>query len=102
MDFADYAAGAVHVVPALAGVLLAAHLGRLLTRMMRQPGVITEVAVGLLAGPVILAIGGNGALPCCHQSCRTRCRWSANWDWCCFLVSVAHHLRAVRIPVDRH
>jgi Kef-type K+ transport system membrane component KefB len=102
MDFADYAAGAVHVVAALAGVLLAAHLGRLLTRALRQPGVIVEVAIGLLSGPVIMAIGGNGALTALMPPIVSNAlRVVGEVGLVLFLVSVAHNLRAVRIPSGR-
>jgi Kef-type K+ transport system membrane component KefB len=102
MNFTNYTTGAVHVVAALAGVLLAAHLGRLLTRALRQPGVIAEVAIGLLIGPVILAIGGNGALTALVPPIVSNAlHVVGEVGLVLFLVSVAHHLRAVRIPSGR-
>lgn len=84
----------MHVVVAPAGVLL--------TRALRQSGVIAEVAIGLLAGPVILAVGGNGALTALLPPMVSNAlHVVGEMGLVLFLVSVAHHLGAVRIPSGR-
>ncbi|NED07482.1 hypothetical protein G3I55_38290 [Streptomyces sp. SID6648] len=45
-----------HVLAALAAVLLLALAGRTLARWLRQPEVVGEVTVGLLIGPIVLAL----------------------------------------------
>lgn len=47
-----------HVVAALVAALLLARAGRAAARRLRQPAVVGEVTVGLLAGPAVLALAG--------------------------------------------
>ncbi|MDG4797009.1 cation:proton antiporter [Micromonospora sp. WMMD1082] len=56
-----YTISALHSVIALALVLAAAYLFRRLARLIGQTGVVGEITLGLLAGPLVLAIGGAGA-----------------------------------------
>ncbi|MCP2330676.1 cation:proton antiporter [Actinoalloteichus caeruleus] len=51
--------GVLHVVGALAAVLLLAVLGRRLAVLLRQPSVIGEIAAGLLVVPLIGAVAGE-------------------------------------------
>ncbi|NUT48477.1 MAG: cation/H(+) antiporter, partial [Saccharothrix sp.] len=51
-----------HVVAVLAVVLVAAYLGRLAARALRQPEVIGEILAGILVVPAVLAVGGAPAL----------------------------------------
>ncbi|MEU3712670.1 cation:proton antiporter [Streptomyces catenulae] len=51
-----------HAVAALAVVLLLAAAGRAAARRLRQPEVVGEVTVGLLAGPAVVASFGAPAL----------------------------------------
>ena len=63
---------------------------------------IAEVAIGLLAGPVILAIGGNGALTALLPPIVSNAlHVVGEVGLVLFLVRVAYHLRAVRIPSGR-
>ncbi|MEU9361624.1 cation:proton antiporter [Streptomyces sp. NPDC048301] len=48
-----------HVAAALVTALLLARAGRVAARRLRQPEVVGEVTVGLLAGPVVLALAGR-------------------------------------------
>ncbi|MGW7519833.1 cation:proton antiporter [Streptomyces sp. NPDC054796] len=54
--------GSVHVVVAGVGALLLAHVGGIIARTLRQPRVIGEIAVGLAAGPLLIALAGPEAL----------------------------------------
>ncbi|MCX5077879.1 cation:proton antiporter [Streptomyces sp. NBC_00424] len=49
---------AAHVAAALAVVLAVAVLGRAVARLLRQPEVIGEIVVGLVAGPAAIALLG--------------------------------------------
>ncbi|MCT9089613.1 cation:proton antiporter [Streptomyces sp. ASQP_92] len=51
-----------HVLAALAAILLIALTGRSLARVLRQPVVIGEIVVGLLSGPVVIALFGRDTL----------------------------------------
>lgn len=54
--------GAAHVAVVLAAVLLAAHLGRVAARALRQPEVVGEITAGILVVPVVLAASGPAGL----------------------------------------
>ncbi|MFF3671280.1 cation:proton antiporter [Microtetraspora malaysiensis] len=91
MSLVEGAARVGWLVAALAAVLLLAFAGRLVARALRQPAVIGEVAFGLAASPLVLAVAGPGvaaALP-------------LDWLGTCghiglvlFLVGVIHELRS--------
>ncbi|MFD1539765.1 cation:proton antiporter [Nonomuraea guangzhouensis] len=75
----------------LAAVLLLALAGRLLAGALRQPAVIGEVALGMAAGPLVLAVAGPGvvsALPLDWLG------WCGHTGLVLFLVGVIHELRA--------
>ncbi|WP_327038162.1 cation:proton antiporter [Micromonospora maris] len=57
----SYTVSGLHSVAALTIVLTAAHLFRRLARFVGQPGVVGEITLGLLAGPLILTLGGEEA-----------------------------------------
>jgi K+:H+ antiporter len=59
MNAGDVVLLVLHVAAALAGVLALARLGGWVARRLRQPSVIGEIAAGLLAGPALVAIGGQ-------------------------------------------
>jgi Kef-type K+ transport system membrane component KefB len=56
MDPSDFFSRAAHVIVALAALLLLARAGRAAARWLRQPEVVGEVTIGLLVGPVVLAL----------------------------------------------
>ncbi|MFC8917298.1 cation:proton antiporter [Streptomyces sp. NPDC057116] len=62
MDALDLLLRVTHAVTALAVVLLLAAAGRSAARRLRQPEVIGEITVGLLAGPAVIALFGTTAL----------------------------------------
>ncbi|MER7311208.1 cation:proton antiporter [Streptomyces halstedii] len=51
----------VHVILALAVVLVLARAGRAAARWLRQPEVVGEVTVGLLIGPLVLALSDRAS-----------------------------------------
>ncbi|MFI7416480.1 cation:proton antiporter [Nonomuraea sp. NPDC049684] len=74
----------------LAAVLLLAWAGRLLAGALRQPAVIGEVALGMAAGPLAVAVAGPGAaraLPLDWLS------WCGHAGLVLYLVGVLHELR---------
>jgi Kef-type K+ transport system membrane component KefB len=83
-----------HISLALAVVFAAAYLGRLVARLLRQPEVIGEIAVGLLVGPALLFAGGSDAAAALvppHVS--GWLRGVGHVGLMLFLVGVAHELR---------
>ncbi|MEU7010148.1 cation:proton antiporter [Streptomyces sp. NPDC046332] len=56
MDPSEFFSRAAHVIVALAALLLLARAGRAAARWLGQPEVVGEVTVGLLVGPVVLAL----------------------------------------------
>ncbi|MEV3991277.1 cation:proton antiporter [Streptomyces sp. NPDC049837] len=62
MDVQDLLLRSAHAVAALAVVLLLAAAGRSAARRLRQPEVIGEITVGLLAGPAVIALFGKTSL----------------------------------------
>ncbi|GAA2398702.1 cation:proton antiporter [Streptomyces glaucosporus] len=62
MDVPNALAHTAHVAGALAAVLLLALAGRGAARRLRQPEVVGEVTVGLLAGPAVIAAFGETSL----------------------------------------
>lgn len=56
METTEFLSQALHVVAALAVVLVLARVGRTCARWLRQPEVVGEVTMGLLVGPVVLAL----------------------------------------------
>ncbi|NEC84725.1 cation:proton antiporter [Streptomyces sp. SID12501] len=84
-----------HVVAALLITLALASAGRRAAVRLRQPDVIGEISVGLLAGPLLLAILGrqafDAALPAEVLHVLTRIGQGA---LALYLVGLAHHLRS--------
>ncbi|MET9763720.1 cation:proton antiporter [Streptomyces sp. NPDC006372] len=56
MNISELLSHALHVIAALAVVLLLAVMGRAGARWLRQPEVVGEVTAGVLIGPVVLAL----------------------------------------------
>ncbi|MFE5634230.1 cation:proton antiporter [Streptomyces sp. NPDC056543] len=56
MDPSDFFSRAAHVIVALAALLLLARAGRAAARWLGQPEVVGEVTMGLMVGPVVLAL----------------------------------------------
>ncbi|MBW4717718.1 cation:proton antiporter [Saccharothrix obliqua] len=83
-----------HVVLVLAVVLLAAHLGRLVARAVRQPEVIGEILAGILTVPVVLAAAGPGGLAAVLPTGVVgSLKVIGEIGLVLFLVGVAHELR---------
>ncbi|MGW1818025.1 cation:proton antiporter [Streptomyces sp. NPDC002125] len=59
MDVLDSLILPAHVAAALVAAFLLARAGRAAARRLRQPEVVGEVTVGLLAGPAVLAVAGR-------------------------------------------
>lgn len=79
---------------ALAAILLIAVAGRGAARALRQPEVIGEIVVGLLAGPAVIALFGSGGI---HLLLPPRVfdllKLVAQGGLALFLVGLAHELR---------
>ncbi|MEU7482655.1 cation:proton antiporter [Streptomyces sp. NPDC042319] len=83
-----------HAVAALAVVLLLAALGRELARRLRQPEVIGEITMGLLAGPlVIVALGRSTFDLLLPGPVFDLIKLAAEAGLVLFLVGLAHKLR---------
>ncbi|WP_211277659.1 cation:proton antiporter [Couchioplanes caeruleus] len=80
---------------ALLVVLLVAFLGRAMARLLRQPTVIAEIALGLTIGPIVLSLGGEQALP---AEAIGWLRYAGHIGLVLFLVGVAHELRRTTAP----
>lgn len=84
-----------HAVAVLCGVAAIAFAGRRAARLLRQPAVVGEVALGLLAGPAVLALVGRPAFgsllpgPVLHLVTSV-----AEAGLVLYLVGLAHELRA--------
>ncbi|MFE0171845.1 cation:proton antiporter [Streptomyces sp. NPDC059002] len=61
MDVSEFLARPAHVAAALVAVLLLARAGRAAARWLRQPEVVGEVTLGLLVGPVVLALSDRAS-----------------------------------------
>jgi Kef-type K+ transport system membrane component KefB len=86
--------GIVHGAVALGAVFGLALLGRWLARSARQPVVIGEIALGLAAGPVVVAVGGRHVLDVLLPAeVLAGLRLVGHAGIVLFLVGVAHHLR---------
>lgn len=91
----------LHVVAALAVILLVALAGRQVARWLRQPEVIGEITAGLLAGPAAVALLGTARfhvlLPASVLSVLKTC---GELGLILLLVGVAHELRTgpTRLP----
>lgn len=94
MSPADLAGHAGHVLAVLAAVLLLAVIAALLARLVRQPAVIIEIALGLAVGPVVVAIGGPHLLgTLMPASVFSWVRLVGHVGLVFFLVGMAHELR---------
>ncbi len=102
MNIARYAATAGHVLAALAAVLLAAYMGRRAAGRLRQPGVVAEIAVGLLIAPLIFAVGGHHVLAVLlPPKVVGALRDFGNIGLELFLVGVARDIRTADFPGRR-
>lgn len=98
-NVAELATRTGHVALALLAVLLVAVAGRALGRLLRQPTVIAEIALGLATGPVLLAIGGEPALrTLLPEEILGWLRHLGHVGLVLFLVGVAHELRRTTAP----
>jgi Kef-type K+ transport system membrane component KefB len=83
-----------HVAAAVVVLLAVGHAGRVVARLLRQPPVVGEITFGLLAGPLVIAIGGRAGfdriLP---ADVLTGLRDIGHIGLALFLVGVAHHLQ---------
>lgn len=83
-----------HTAVTLGVVLLIGALGRAVARPLRQPGVIGETVLGLLVGPLAVALLGADTfhllLP---DDVRDVLRQIATGSLVLYLVGVAHHMR---------
>ncbi|MFD5655097.1 cation:proton antiporter [Streptomyces sp. NPDC127039] len=95
MDSLQPLGHAAHLAALLAAILLLARVGRGLARRLRQPGVIGEIVVGLLAGPAVLHLFGrdtfDAVLP---GSALDALKVVTEAGLVLFLVGLAHELRA--------
>ncbi|MFE7130852.1 cation:proton antiporter [Streptomyces sp. NPDC057638] len=96
MNLAELAAGTGHVVLALLAVLLLACVGRAVGRLLRQPTVIAEIALGLAIGPVLISLGGKETL--LPAETVGWLREVGHIGVVLFLVGVAHELRRTTAP----
>jgi Kef-type K+ transport system membrane component KefB len=91
----------LHVAAILAVVLVAAKAGREAARLLRQPEVIGEITMGLLAGPAALALLGEDTfatvLP---KAVLADLKLVGQAGLILFLVGLAHHMRRgpMRLP----
>jgi Kef-type K+ transport system membrane component KefB len=84
----------VHVVAVLAVVLVAALVGRMAARAVRQPEVIGEILAGLLVVPAVAAVAGHGALAeLLPPDVLDVLKHIGKIGLVLFLVGVAHELR---------
>ncbi|MFJ8311741.1 MULTISPECIES: cation:proton antiporter [unclassified Streptomyces] len=92
----------LHAAAALCVLLAVARTGRAAARLLRQPEVIGEVTVGLLAGPTVLALLGrplfDTLLP---AEVLDIIKFVSKAGLVLFLVGLAHHLKDRPIPASR-
>lgn len=88
------------VVLALVTVLAAARLGAWLARLVRQPEVVGEIALGLLAGPLLLWAGGFGVRDTLFGDGRLdTLNLLAHSGLMLFMVGVGHELKSGAAPL---
>jgi Kef-type K+ transport system membrane component KefB len=89
-----------HVLAVLVVVFALAYVGRLLARLLRQPVVIGEIALGLAVGPLIVAAGGPGLITVLIPPTVFDCvRFVGHIGLVLFLIGVVHELRTATNPV---
>ncbi|MCE7002484.1 cation:proton antiporter [Kibdelosporangium philippinense] len=94
MSLAEFAARTGHVALALMAVLLVAFIGRTMARLVRQPTVIAEIALGLAIGPILLSLGGEQTLhTVLPAETISWLRFVGHVGLVLFLIGVAHELR---------
>ncbi|MFJ3663411.1 cation:proton antiporter [Streptomyces sp. NPDC090119] len=96
MSAAELVARAGHVALALLAVLLVAFVGRAVGRLVRQPTVVTEIAFGLVLGPILFSFGGEQTL--LPEATIGSLRGIGHVGLVLFLVGVAHELRRTTAP----
>jgi Kef-type K+ transport system membrane component KefB len=91
---------APHLAAAAAAVLLLAWLGRAAARALGQPPVIGEIAAGLAAGPVVVAVAGRPALDAVlPATVLAPLERAGEIGLALFLVGVAYHVRPGRAGI---
>jgi Kef-type K+ transport system membrane component KefB len=84
----------VQLLVTLGVVLLIAYAGRAIAQFLRQPAVIGEIAVGLTAGPIMIAIAGRASFPkILPPDVLNGLHRFGDIGLALFLVGIAHHLR---------
>jgi Kef-type K+ transport system membrane component KefB len=94
MSPTDLAGHAGHVLAVLAAVLVLAAVAALVARLVRQPAVIIEIALGLAVGPTVVAIGGHRLLDTLVPApVFSWVRLVGHVGLVFFLIGMAHELR---------
>ncbi|MGW0536594.1 cation:proton antiporter [Streptomyces sp. NPDC003032] len=89
-----------HVALAVAVILAGARLAHLLARRTGQPAVVAEIALGLIAGPLVLRLGGADALDLVVPSgVHTALDHIGHAGLALFLVGVGYELKSPSVSV---
>ncbi|MFE1291248.1 cation:proton antiporter [Streptomyces sp. NPDC058751] len=89
-----------HVTLAVAVVLAGARLAHLLARRTGQPAVVAEIALGMIAGPLVLRLGGTDALDVVvPPDVHTWLDYIGHAGLALFLVGIGHELRSPSVSV---
>ncbi|HEY9331530.1 MAG TPA: cation:proton antiporter, partial [Streptomyces sp.] len=89
-----------HIVLAVAVVLAGARLAHLLARRTGQPAVVAEIALGMIAGPLLLRLGGADALDVAVPAdVHTGLDYIGHAGLALFLVGVGHELKSPSVSV---
>lgn len=96
MSIAEFAAGTGRVVLALLAVFLVSFVGRVVSRRLRQPTVVAEIALGLAIGPILISLGSRQTL--LPTETVGWLRYVGHVGLVLFLIGVAHELRRTKVP----
>ncbi|MBC9727070.1 cation:proton antiporter [Streptomyces sp. TRM68367] len=100
MSLPHWAALTGHVAIAVAVVLAGAPPARALARRLGQPAVVAEIALGMIAGPLVLRLGGSGALDLLVPAdVHTGLDHVGHAGLALFLVGVGHELKSPSVSV---